>query len=302
MSYDEWFGFTLGERRGIVAFIVLTLGLIFTYSALKPKLIDPIVDLSEYYFQGDSLNGYNDDPGRMTESVFYSQRDNKKPIIRQKFAFNPNRISYDSLLLLGFSPYAAKSLTGYVSKGGTIYDVERLKSVYGVDSELIDDLEGYIYYPKREEYPRTDWEKITAERDSIYATLVVELNTSDSLELSEIRGIGLYTAGKIIRMRERLGGYLYKEQLLELDVIPDSLYTTIKNHLSVNTAKVRKINLNTADYRTFMKHPYFPKEVINKILKYRNQHGNFAKVEHIRRIISLSEEEGERIIPYMMVE
>ncbi|MBC7883910.1 MAG: helix-hairpin-helix domain-containing protein [Saprospiraceae bacterium] len=127
------------------------------------------------------------------------------------------------------------------------------------------------------------------------------MNSADSVQWVQLKGIGPYLSSKILKYRKRLGGFIYKKQLLESDIITDSLYHTLEPLLTLNNLELSKINLNTADYRTFINHPYFNSETIQAILKYRKQHGPFADPTHIRRIKSLKEEIGKKILPYLTV-
>ncbi len=303
MNIDDWFGFTLRERKGI-AFLIGLILTVFLVGELWPENPDNNhVDLSAYLFPSDTLKDNDQlemDANQMTQDLILG--DGGKKIKYQRFKFDPNMISYDSLLLLGFSKFGAKSLTNFISKGGKIYDVTKFKTIYGIDTVLVNQLSGLITYPvkpAKPEYPKPSYTKIEAPELPHGS---IELNTADSSQFAALKILGRYNAVKIINFRKRAGGFMKKEQLVEFEVISDSLYQIVESYLYADPSKIRKINLNTADYRTFIKHPYFDKETISKILKYRQQHGAFTDVRHIRRIKSLNEEVGERIIPYLMVE
>ena len=90
--------------------------------------------------------------------------------------------------------------------------------------------------------------------------------------------------------------------MTELKIIADSLYLPIQDFLTVDATNIDKININTADYKTFVTNPYFTKDIANAIIKYRKQHGDFASVAHISRIKSLKESDGLKILPYLKVE
>ena len=64
----------------------------------------------------------------------------------QKFAFDPNNISKDSLMLLGFSAFGSTSLTNFRSKGGKIKDIQKLKSIFGIDTNLVNQLEPFLSF------------------------------------------------------------------------------------------------------------------------------------------------------------
>ena len=206
--------------------------------------------------------------------------------------------------MLGFSKYGAKSLLNYRSKGGRIFNDDKFKSIYGIDSNIINSLRQFIYYPQKKLYQPFKNEDVAnnlkPKEENIFQ--IFDLNSADSSQLVTIKGIGPFTAAKIINFRKRTGGFLLKEQLVELNIIKDSLFREISPQLKTNPELIKKININAADYKSFVTHPYFSSETANAILKYRKQHGNFTETKHISRIRSIREETGMKIIPYLSVE
>ena len=305
MDYKEFFSFTLQERRGILIFFILSmiviLGVEYWPSSGNHTL--PL-DKSLYYFPTDSIDISSDDDSsseRSLETMWeepLSQAKVKKT--KQKFAFDPNRISADSLELLGFSKYGARSLISYRSKGGTIKSTDKLKSIYGIDTNLVNELKDFIQITIPKKGNETDSIKIK-KNPMENKQAIVDLNTTDSVSLDAIKGVGPYMVKRIMAYRKKLGGYLYKEQLTELNIIPDSLYQPVSQYFSADPSKIKKININTADYKTFTTNPYFSPETTNAILKYRKQHGDFSDVKHISRIRSLKEETGKKILPYLTI-
>jgi competence protein ComEA len=294
----DWFEFTLQERRGIAVFTLLCT-FIYCVGEFWPQKEFEQKDLSKYFNASDTIFvDESESNAGFVESMWAEERSNK--VQKHKFHFDPNRISADSLLLLGFSKFAAKSLTNFVAKGGRIYDENKFKSIFGVDTMLVKELKVYITYPEKKAQSNKIVEKI--EKAKVAEIVVVELNEADSLALDAIKGVGPYVVKRILHYRKRLGGYLYKEQLTELGIIPDSLYQPISELIRVNPSKINKININTADYKTFTANPYFSKETTNAIIKYRKQHGDFEDVQHIRRIKSLKEDIGVKILPYLKTE
>lgn len=310
MDYGDFFRFTKQERRGILAFLVITIGFLFLIDRLKPVPVAHEHDLSSFYLSGDTINGLSEKDQESQGSDWelikdeYTRkfRDEKKAIKNERFAFDPNSISSDSLMLLGFSAFGSKNLVNYISKGGRIYNSQKFKQIYGMDTTLINELEGLIRYPVKAEksFVKTDSLSIVKKPEKVQQ--VVELNAADSLTLDALKGVGPYTVKKILRQREKLGGFLKKEQLLEFGLMPDSVYRTLETYLKADPALIQKIDINTADYKTFTRHPYFSPETVNAILRYRKQHGDFREPGHISRIISLKRETGEKILPYLKVE
>lgn len=298
MDYKEFFTFTLQERRGIATFLVLSLTIVLVAEYWPKQPSKSAEDLSQYYFSADSTltqDNENEENTPFGEAFNYAKKD------YLKFNFDPNNISYDSLLLLGFSKFGAKSLTNYIGKGGKIKDAAKFKTIFGIDTNLVNQLSPYISYP----LPKSAdpiIEKKEKTEPIVKSQPIVELNSADSITLDAIKGVGPYMVKRILQYRNRLGGFLYKEQITELNIIADSLYQPVSPYLTVDPSLIQKINLNTADYKKFITHPYFSAETTNAILKYRKQHGPFADIQHISRIRSLKEEIGKKILPYLTVD
>lgn len=302
MDFDRWFGFTLRERIGIGSLLGLIIFVYFLGEFWPYRNIPSIPDLSEFLFLSDTISDLDNSlDDNQSSQIFMLDNDNKLKKF-QRFVFNPNTISFDSFQLLGFNKFAAKNLTNYVNKGGKIYDSSKFKTIFGIDTNLVNLLSPYIRYPEKPEkntYNKNQDYRIKIEDSPIQP---IEINTADSAQFYTLKMLGRYNANKIIRFRTRAGGFMNKQQLLEFELVSDSLYDLIEPYILVDPKGFKKINLNTADYKTFISHPYFDSETIQKILKYRKQHGDFKDVHHLRRIRSLKEEIGERIIPYLMVE
>ena len=90
---------------------------------------------------------------------------------------------------------------------------------------------------------------------------IIELNTADTFDLQRLRGIGPSFARRITGYRARIGGYVKKEQLLEVWGMDSSRYEGIKRYLTVNPEKITQIKLNTATFKELLRHPYMPYEL-----------------------------------------
>ena len=66
-----------------------------------------------------------------------------------RFRFNPNTITMDSLVLLGFTPRQAQSVLNYRDKGGVFRRREDFSRLYVVDSAMYHSLKEYIFVPDR---------------------------------------------------------------------------------------------------------------------------------------------------------
>src|SRR5690606_6707402 len=96
--------------------------------------------------------------------------------------FDPNSVNKEDLLSLGFNQFQASNLIKYRESGGKFTQLVDLLKIYGVDSGLVRSLENYIEIA---EVP-IEFSPETPEPDLIW----VELNSADSVDLVQLKGIG----------------------------------------------------------------------------------------------------------------
>ena len=110
----------------------------------------------------------------------------------ETFRFNPNTVSVEDLIRLGFSEKQAQAIDNYRQKGGRFRRASDFAKSYVVADSVFRRLEPFIDIPK------------------------LDLNKADSAALTELPGIGPYYATKILEHRTALHGFSYKEQLLDI--------------------------------------------------------------------------------------
>lgn len=216
----------------------------------------------------------------------------------QKFYFDPNTISQDSLELLGFPTWLAKRLEKFRSSGGKFFKKSDLKKIYGLDDGQYSELEPWIQITNREsdhkETDRVEFERTPA---------VIDVNLADSIDLLDLKGIGPVYASRIVRYRKLLGGFVSLEQLREVYGISDSLFNELKPNVTLTLDDFRKININSIELDELKKHPYFRNyNLCRGILEYRKQHGGFSSVEDLEKIHLVTPELMDKISPYLSFE
>ena len=110
----------------------------------------------------------------------------------ESFRFNPNTVSVEDLMRLGFSEKQAQSIDNYRAKGGRFRRPSDFARSYVVSDSVFARLEPYIVIPK------------------------LDINRADSAAFDDLPGIGPYFASKMVSYRSKLGGYSYKEQLMDI--------------------------------------------------------------------------------------
>jgi DNA uptake protein ComE-like DNA-binding protein len=133
--------------------------------------------------------------------------------------------------------------------------------------------------------------------------IIIDIGTADILELLKLPAIGPSFARRISNYRDRLGGFYSVNQLKEIWGLTDSIFQIISPHISLkDSTDIRRINVNTADYKEFKHHPYIDKSLANVIISYRNQHGSFHSMADIRKVPLFNEELYSKLAHYLKIE
>ena len=132
--------------------------------------------------------------------------------------------------------------------------------------------------------------------------VIIEVNSADTFDLQRLPGIGSSFAKRIVRYRERLGGFNNKAQLLEVFGMDTARYNLIKNSLTVNKDSIHRINLNNVTFKDLMKHPYFTFGITKAIMLYRKDHKVFKTIDEIKSIQGVNDSIFRMLSIYLKVE
>jgi DNA uptake protein ComE-like DNA-binding protein len=178
------------------------------------------------------------------------------------FYFDPNTINYEQAVILGFSGKTAHTLINYRNKGGKFYKVIDLKKLYGISEGLFEKLKPFVVLEKNNAHDDTykPFEKKAAFTKSEKQNITIEINSADSVQWNQLKGISFGRARMIIKYRTMLGGFYNIEQIKEVKYFTDSLFNMIKANLTVNPALVQKLKVNSVDFKTMVHHPYIKYE------------------------------------------
>jgi len=129
--------------------------------------------------------------------------------------------------------------------------------------------------------------------------VVIELNSADSAKLTELKGIGPTFARRIVNYRNRLGGFVSKEQLKEVYGIDDDRYDEMQEQVSVDPSRIQKLHINKVDLDALKHFPYLTFKQMNAIVQFREQHGDYTSINDMRNIAILNDEILRKIGPYI---
>ncbi len=132
-----------------------------------------------------------------------------------------------------------------------------------------------------------------------YQTFVVNINTADTLDLQDLYGIGPYFARAIVKYRNLLGGYVCKEQLLEVYGMTDDRYESIAPHIGIDDRHIHKLNINKASYGDLRRHPYIDSHLAKAIVRLRSSGEKFHNADDLLKISIIDKETINKLSPYL---
>ncbi|MEZ5072533.1 MAG: helix-hairpin-helix domain-containing protein [Bacteroidales bacterium] len=110
----------------------------------------------------------------------------------------------------------------------------------------------------------------------------VYINRTDSAGLLPLPGIGPVLAGRIIRYRDLLGGYVRIEQLGEVYGLPQETLERIRSVVCVEPGLAGRLDPDSMTFRELLRHPYLSYEDVSSLFRFRDVKGRFPTLAEIR--------------------
>jgi len=211
-------------------------------------------------------------------------------IKHELFQFDPNRATDTDFQRLGLTVKQIATIRKYLNKGGNFRTKEDFSKIWGISNSQKKALIEYVVIEEKM--------KIVAEEKVPVKQIVIELNSADSVTLKLLPGIAGKLSKRIVKYREILGGFYSLNQLKEVYGISDQTFLQIKDKLTIDIRKIRKLNLNFADVNELSKHPYLQKNLARQIIKFRTKNGKICDLSVLRDSMILNIDEYNRLKPY----
>ncbi len=313
----DYLRFTRKERIGMLVVVVIVICIVFLPSVIPKTNTKNITEdtswaasitrLEQIEAEADNTfqRRYDDD----NSTLYQYDRSTNNYTSHSKgqlFNFDPNTLSVEGWQKLGLRDKTIQTIQNYLGKGGHFRKPEDLQRVYGLFPNEYERIAPYIKIePSGEAISKIDYPAKTT-TDPLPAKAfaprytVVDINTTDTAMLIALPGIGSKLAVRIVNFRDKLGGFYSLSQVGETFGLPDSTFQKIKQYLKLGSPSLRKININTASVDELKAHPYIRYSLANPIIAYRKEHGPFAKIEDIKKVMAVTEEIYNKIAPYLI--
>ncbi len=302
----DYFTFNATERNGVIVLCILII-LIF----LSPRIFlffkkDNPVDFNEFKLQVDSfVSEQNEFAKADTQNEAPSFLELEKPkddlLSKRKielFPFDPNTATANDFERLGLSDRLINTILNYRTKGGKFYFKEDLKKIYGFGDDDYARLESFVVINSTKKVYEEKVNKIETNATGTSLPKIIDLNIADSIQLVDLPLIGPTLSSRILKFRNKLGGFYSTDQLKEVYGLTPETFDVIKDKISVSPTEINKININEVSIEELKLHPYF-KNVAMPIINYREQHGEYKSPEDLKNVDVVTKDVFDKISPYL---
>lgn len=299
--WKDFLYFTKTERQGILVLVVFIIGVFSAPLFFHPQEANPEEDTKFEEEYNTFLSSLKETKSPRKSRRNFSQAYPPREIKLTRF--DPNTADSLTFLSLGLPPWMAKNILHYRRKQGKFRRPEDFRKIYGLTEEQYQTLSPYI---RIAEAPHLrDTLNLLAQPNTRPDTLIkypagtiIDLNQADTTELKKIPHIGSAIARKIINYRKRLGAFYRIEQLGEINLKVEML----RAWFSVDSTQIHRININKASIERMMYHPYINFYQAKAIAEYRKKKGPLKSLKQLSLYEEFTEEDFERIAPYICYE
>ena len=301
--FKDFFYFIKGDRKAIVALgcvAVFCVGVMMMVERRPSPQPSPVMGREEA--MRDVGNGPDGLP--ITGEMSAGQRGSSIG------SFDPNTVDSMTLVGFGLKDWKVRNFLHYRAAGKVFRSAEEMGKTHGWTEEDVEKVRGYVRVGK--EYEKKDvkkWEtrekmeeredRQTYTSNKFRSLTKVDVNTADTALLRRVPGIGGKISEAIVAYRKKLGGFYSVEQLRELKIVSPELLEWFEVSSSPD---IQRLNINKASFQALNSHPYISYEQTKALLQYIRLYGKVKDEKALIETGIFTEEEVERLQPYLTFE
>lgn len=234
------------------------------------------------------------------DSLKHIEAENQKP---KRYPFNPNYITDYKGYTLGMSTAEIDRLLRYRSSGKFVNSAEAFQQVTKISDSLLKAIAPYFKFPDwviSKNQTVKDKPKTKRLPNAAHSKTRSDINTVTAQELKAVKGIGEVLSERIIKFRERLGGFLTDEQLYDVYGLSGEVAAKVLQRYTVlDPPQIQKININTASVKELSAMVYIRYKMAKAIVAYREDVGEIKSLEELTKIQDFPIEKIDRIKLYL---
>lgn len=289
------FRFNKQERSGVFFLLLIIIILQSVYFILK------------LYPTPERENRFSVNAGLQLQIDSLRNRALQKDSVKH-YPFNPNYITDYKGYVLGLSVDEIDRLHKFRSQRKFVNNAQDFQKITGISDSLLFAISPYFKFPEWTQ--NTNVSRVnpdgafrfenTASGSTDVVKELKDLNAATAQDLRTIRGIGEKLSTRIVKFRNRLGGFLVDEQLYDVyGLEPEVVGRALTEFRVLEKPQIKPINLNTASVEELSKLVYIQKWVAERIVNYRDVNGTIDSFDELRNIEEFPSDKIERIALYL---
>ena len=291
-DFKSHFRFSKQERNGIFFLLLLIVVLQLSYFLIKTQSS-----------QGEEKGIHDVASQHLIDSLKRLALTKNVPKI---YPFNPNFITDYKGYTLGMSPKEIDRLLKFREEGKYVNSATEFQEITQVSDSLLSSMSIYFKFPEWTQKRNNTYTPATIQnkkRQSVAPKEIIDLNQVTPEQLKKVYGIGDKLSARIVKFRDRLGGFLVNEQLYDVYGLDSQVVKRIlKRYQVLNPPKIKRINVNTATASEIAQLIYINRSQAEEIVRYREENGSFSSLNEMTSMFNVSKEKIDRIGLYLSFE
>lgn len=270
-KFKPYFIYTKSQRSGLFALSVLVVALQLVYHFRNISVIPDDSAEKQHWL---SFQQTIDSLGQVAKTA------------RPKFyPFNPNFISDFKGYRLGMSVAEIDRLLEFRKTNRYVNSAEEFQAVTKVSDSLLRQIAPYFKFPdwvkNKKQGKASSWQ---ADRKQPPKALI-DINLATQEELKKVYGIGDGLSERILKEKEKLGGFVSMEQMKDIWGLSEEVIANLDRAFKVGEMpNVKKIKINDASVKELSQFPYFRYPLAKSIVTYRSMNGGIKDTADLLKI------------------
>ncbi|NCG04551.1 MAG: hypothetical protein GWO82_04380 [Bacteroidetes bacterium] len=273
----KFLNLTKAQRKGmiwtLILFLLIHFGIVF-YPKNTPK--------GSAYLQLDSL-------AQMQIEVLAAKK--QVSIKDAIYPFNPNYITDFKAYQLGISMEVVYRIRAYRDAGNYITSEKVFQQLAELSNDELLRIRPYLKLPKpiahKAQKPKNK-------------RIKKQLNSATTTDLQQVYGIGEAYANRIISARDKLGGFIIKDQLNDIWGLSPETQQRLWEHFVLDSIPIiRKQNINNLTIAQLAQHYYVSASLASSIVAVRTQKEHLSSWNDLAIIQQLDSVKKARLSLYL---
>lgn len=209
----------------------------------------------------------------------------KKTEVPKIYPFNPNFITDFKGYKLGMSVTEIDRLLEFRKTGRYVNSAAEFQQVTQVSDSLLNAIVPYFKFPDwvRNKYKSKNWQQQPFEKKK--AKVQLDINSASREDLKKVYGIGDGLSERILKEKEKLGGFVSMEQMNDVWGLSPEVIESLNKGFKIGILpEIKKIKINEASVKELSQFPYFRYALAKSIVTFRTMNGRIKDTEDLIKI------------------